>query len=288
MAQTNLTLIKILEFPVTKIIIGIIVVAGSVVLVEWGGRLLLNPTSLSDEVKNLIIAITESFLALFSYVLLFKFYEKRRIEELNAASFGKNASLGFLTGLILQSLFIFVLYLSHDYSIIRVNPFSSLLPAFSFALTAGFVAELLILGVAYRLIEEKLGTIITLIIFSILFAIFHLGAKGATLVSIIASGVQAGLLLSSSFVLTRKLWFPIFFHFAWDFVEPGIYGAINPANSIEQSLFTSKINGPKILTGGLLGPQNSIQSIVICLAASLIFLWLAKKKNNFVKPYWKR
>jgi len=81
---------------------------------------------------------------------------------------------------------------------------------------------------------------------------------------------------------------PIFLHFAWDFAEPGIFGGINPSISIDKSLFTSKISGASILTGGQMGPQNSIQSLLFCLIAAIIFLWLAKQKNHFIKPFWKR
>lgn len=227
-------------------------------------------------------------MAVLGYVVLFRFYEQRQIKELSLASFWKNALAGFFAGLILQSLLIFVLYLAGGYSIVHVNPASFLLPACSTALTAGFVAEILIRGIAFRLTEEKLGTLITLLIFALLFAIFHLNVKGVTVVSILASALQAGVLLSAAYVFTRTLWFPIFLHFAWDFANPGIYGAINPGNSIEESLITSRISGPELLTGGELGPENSVQSIIFCLAASAIFLWLAKRKNRFVKPFWQK
>ena len=86
--------------------------------------------------------------------------------------------IGFVTGFILQSLFILVIYLAGDYSINHVNPFSFLLPSFATALTAGFVGEIVIRGIFFRLTEEKLGTVLTLIICVLLFAIMHMSAKG--------------------------------------------------------------------------------------------------------------
>src|SRR5436190_1085550 len=155
-------------------------------------------------------------------------------------------------------------------------------------IVAGFVAEILILGVIFRLIEEELGTIIALVILTLLFAVMHMNVKGANFLSVSSTAIQSGLLLSAAYVFSRSLWLPIFFHFAWDFAEPGVFGAINPGISIDQSLLTSKVDGPLILTGGQLGPQNSIQSLLLCSIVSLIFLWLAKQKNNFIKPSWKR
>src|SRR5262249_33713257 len=124
---------KIMQFPLTKILIGILVVAGSVALVEWIRRSLLDRTNLTDNEKNFIVAVTESLLALLSYILLFKFYEKRQIKELSFAIFWKNASIGFLTGLLLQSLLILVIYLAGGYHIISINPVSFLIPAFTTA-----------------------------------------------------------------------------------------------------------------------------------------------------------
>jgi membrane protease YdiL (CAAX protease family) len=267
-------------------IIGSAVVIGSVALIESAGAPLIDKTQLTTDLKNIIIAIVESLLAVACYILLFRFYEKRQITELSASTFVKNALIGFFIGLILQSVFILVIYLAGDYAITQVNPVSYVLPAFAYSFTAGFVAELLLRGILFRLTEEKTGTVPALIIFTLLFAILHVNSKGATAVSACATAMQAGLLLSATYVYSRSLWLPIFLHFSWDFAEPGIYGGINPGISTEKSLFYSKITGSYLLTGGEAGPGNSIQSAILCLTASLLFLWLARRKGNFIKSWW--
>lgn len=286
--MTQLTVFKkILHFFLTKIIIGIALVVASVAFIEWAGRPLLDSTSLSTDAKNILISFAESAVALAIYILLFRLYERRNIHELSASAFAKNAVSGFLTGFLLQAVFILIIYLAGGYAIISVNPFSSVLPAFATALTAGFVAEILIIGIFFRLAEEKLGTVITLIIITILFGIFHFNAPGATGLSITATAVEAGLMIAAIFVYTRSLWSVIFFHFGWDFTEPGIFGGINPGMSTSETLFTSKITGPAILTGGQTGPQNSLQALLICLLLSLLLLWIAKGQNKWIKPWWK-
>lgn len=279
---------KILKFFLTRIIIGILVVGGLVAFIEWSGRLVLEKSHFPDELKNVVISISDAGIALFSYILLFRFYEKRQIEELTLSSLGKNVISGFAAGLILQSLFILLIFIFCNYSITHVNPFSFLLPSFATAFTAGFVAEILIRGIVFRIIEEKFGTVITVLFFVSLFALMHLNVSGATTLSVLSTAIQAGLLLSAAYVYTRSLWFTIFLHFAWDFTEPGIFGAINPGNTIQESLFSSKISGPVFLTGGQMGPQNSIQALIICSLAGLLFLRFAKRKNKFIKPSWKK
>jgi uncharacterized protein len=278
---------KGLHFFLTKIIIGIAVLVVLVALVEWLGRLSLGKTQLGDNTKNIIVAVSDAAIALLGYVLLFRVYEKRRIKELSVSTFGKNAIVGFATGLLLQSLFILVIYITGIYSVIHVNPISALVLPFTAALTAGFVAEILLLGVLFRLIEEQLGTVITLLFFILLFAILHINGEGVTFLSVCVTAIQAGFMLSAAYIFSRSLWLPIFLHFSWDFAEPGIFGGINPSLSITQSLLTSKISGAALITGGQTGPQNSLQSLILCLLTGALFLLLAKQKNNFIKPNWK-
>ena len=276
---------KALHFFLTKIIIGIAVIVGLVAIVEWLGGLL-DKTKLTDDTKHLIIAISNSAIAISGYVILFRVYEKRQIIELSASTLVRNAVLGCVSGFLLQLLFIIVIYVGGIYSIVRLNQISTLLAPLSFALTGGVVAEILLIGVLFRLLEKQTGTIIALILFIILFAVLHINVKGATVVSIGATAFQAGLMLPAAYVFSRSLWLPIFLHFSWDFAEPGIFGGINPSSSLMQGLFTSRIAGDPLLTGGLTGPQNSLQSLLLCSIAGFVLLLLAKRKNNFIKPTW--
>ncbi len=279
---------KVLNFYLTLIVIGVLIVGGSVAFIHLAVQFLLEKSHLPDSIRNLIISFSDSAIALVSYILLFRFFEKRRIRELSFSSLVRNAITGFITGFIMQSLFILVIYLFCTYTVLNINPFSYLLPAFTYALTAGFVTEILIRGIIFRIIEQKAGTAVAIVFITIVFALMHINAAGATALSVISTAVQAGFVLSAGYVLTRSLWFPIFLHFAWDFAEPGFFGGINPGNSIDVNLISSNISGPAILTGGRMGPQNSIEAIIICLLAGLFFLWLAQKHNNIIKPFWRR
>ena len=278
---------KALHFFLTKMIIGIGVIVLLVAVIEWLGSSILDKTNLPDDKKALTVAVAEAFIATTGYIFLFRIYDKRPIHELSASAFFNNATVGFLTGVALQSLFILVIYLTGTFLIVNINPVSTLISPFAFALTAGFVAEIILIGIVFRLLEQQTGTVIALFIFIILFAILHINVKGATIISISATAMQAGLLLPAAYVYSRTLWLPIFLHFGWDFAEPGIFGGINPSASLTQGLLTSKIAGNPLFTGGETGPQDSLSSLLLCLLSGLIFLSLAKQKNNLIKPQWK-
>ena len=151
----------------------------------------------------------------------------------------------------------------------------------------GYPIKNLAEGLNWRLIGPRWATVIAVLIPALLFGLAHATNPNATMLSTINIMIFA-VLFAAGYVLTGELALPIGLHFAWDFTEPGIYGAINPGNTIEKSLFTSKITGSELLTGGQFGPGNSIQAAIFCLIAGLLFLSSAKRKNNFIKPYWKK
>lgn len=278
---------KVLHFFFIKMIVGIAVIVALVALTELLRSVLLDKTNLSNDTKAMATAITEAVIAVAAYIILFKLYDKRQIHELSASTFFNNATAGFLTGLALQSLFILVIYLTGTFLIVNINPVSTLISPFAFALTAGFVAEIIMIGIVFRLLEQQTGTLIALLVFIILFAILHVNVKGATVISVGATAMQAGLMLPAAYVFSRNLWLPIFIHFGWDFAEPGIFGGINPSSSLTHGLLTSNIAGNSLLTGGETGPQDSLSSLLLCLLLGIIFLLLAKRKSNVIKPRWR-
>jgi membrane protease YdiL (CAAX protease family) len=276
---------KALHFFLTKMIVGIGVIVSLVAFIEWLRSLILDKTNLSNDVKALIVSVAEAFITTTAYIFLFRAYDKRRIHELNAATFINNAVIGFLTGILLQSLFILIIYLAGTFLVVNLNPVSVLISPFAFALTAGFVAEIIMIGIVFRLLEQQTGTLVALLVFITLFAILHINAKGATVISVSATAMQAGFLLPAAYVFSRSLWLPVFLHFGWDFAEPGIFGGINPSSSLTQGLFTNKIAGNSLLTGGETGPQDSLISLLLCFLLGIIFLVLARQKNNLIRPH---
>jgi membrane protease YdiL (CAAX protease family) len=93
-----------------------------------------------------------------------------------------------------------------------------------FALTAGFVAEIIMVGIVFRLLEETIGTVTALLIFHCSVCRFAYKCKRRNFVSVGATAMQAGFMLPAAYVFSRNLWLPVFLHFGWDFAEPGIFG----------------------------------------------------------------
>lgn len=279
---------KILHFPLTKIIIGLVV---CVVIVGVGQTLIqkvLELTNIGKDFKNLIGGIFTAILAVISYTYLFKLYEKREITEFSKKGIIKNLSIGIVLGAILQSLTILVIYLKGGYSVISINPILFIIPPLTMGITSAIIEETLFRGIIFRIPEQKLGSYISLLISALIFGALHLSNPNSSLSAGIGLAIQAGLLLGAAYIYSRNLWFPIAIHFAWNFTQSAIYGANVSGGSISKTLITSKIEGAEWYTGGQFGPEGSIQATVFCLIATIILLVLSHKQGKIIKPYWRK
>jgi len=279
--------IKFINFPLTKIIVGVAVLIIAMLTVQKFSQDFIKHIGLSNELKSLIAAVLASAVALASYYFLFKYYERRKIGELSFNRFGYHMLLGLTVGFGILSMVILIMYFGRAYSIIDFHPISFLIPALAMAISSAIFEEVLFRGIIFRITEEKLGSIFALIISSSIFGFGHLANQNSTLFSAIAITMEAGVLLGAAYIYSKNLWLPIFIHFAWNFSEGGIYGAIISGNGLNKSLVTSKISGPELLTGGAFGPENSLQAVVLGLILGLLFLWMAKKQGKIVAPFWK-
>jgi uncharacterized protein len=217
-----------------------------------------------------------------------RFYEQRAVSELTTRGLGRNLLTGILLGTILQSLTIFVIYLFGGFAVVAVNPVSFLLPSLTMAFTSAIFEEILVRGIVYRILEEKLGSYIALFVSAAIFGGLHLGNPNSSIIAAVGLALQAGLFLAAAYMYTRNLWFPIAIHFAWNFTQAGIYGASVSGNAIGKSLFTTEITGSNWYTGGAFGPEGSVQATVFCLLATVGLLILILKEKNIIKPFWKQ
>jgi uncharacterized protein len=286
--KNQTTFQKVLHFPLTKITIAIIVCVGIYGIGQFALGQLLDLTALDKEIKNLVIGIVASLLAIGSYVFLFKWYEKRPITELSTQNIGKHLLWGISIGFILQALTILVMYVKGGYTVVSVNPFLYIIPSLTMAFTSAIFEEILMRGIIFRLIEEKWGSYIALIISAIIFGALHLANPNSSIVAALGLAIQAGLSLAAAYIYTKNLWFPIAIHFAWNFTQSGIFGAVTSGNAMKKTLITSKIEGAEWFTGGAFGPEGSIQATLFCLVVTIILIFLSQKEGKIVPPYWEK
>lgn len=276
------TIHKILHFYITRIILGLLVCFIAFILAQVVGRIL-EWTSLDKNFRNLLKGAIASAAVIYAYIFFFRQSEKRKISEFSSKGATEYIITGTAIGIALQSLTIGVMVITGDFTIISVNPISSMIIPFTIAFSVAIFEEILVRGIILRILEERFGSNIALVISAVIFGALHLFNADSTWISALYVGIEGGLLMGAAYLYSRNLWFPISIHFAWNFMQSGIFGAITSGNEQAGSLFTTQISGNHWITGGPFGPEGSIQAVIICFLGALLLLQLGKKKMIILK-----
>jgi membrane protease YdiL (CAAX protease family) len=136
--------------------------------------------------------------------------------------------------------------------------------------------ELLFRGVVHRILEERAGSVIAIAVSSLLFGLTHLINGNATLWGTLAIAVEGGAMLAVAYTATRSLWLPIGLHFAWNFLESGVFGTAVSGAESEPGLLHTVLSGPAAFTGGTFGPEAGLFALLCCLTTTLLLLRKAK------------
>lgn len=277
---------KFLQSTVVRIFIAVILVGAATAIGQVLLNLLRQIFSIQDSaVTNLLAFVLIPPLTYYAYRFYVRWLEKRRMTELSFSKAWKEFGIGAFIGLALFSLVILILWLSGYYRVINVGlisltVFGSLLGA----LVSAWVQELIFRATIYRIIEAWLGTWWALAISALLFGLIHLSSEGATLVSALAVSLEAGVILGAAYTLTHRIWMALGIHMAWDFANDGIYGVgVAGQSGVKLTgLIQASLNGPALFTGGTLGVEASLLTLIVMLLAGSIILWIAYRGGHFV------
>jgi membrane protease YdiL (CAAX protease family) len=277
---------KLLQFPVLRILIVVLLVGLATAI----GQIILGLLRTTLSITNPAIANLLAFLLIipltyFAYRFYVRRIETREMTELGFSHAWSEFGIGALLGFGLITLVIVLLWLLGDYQVTGLQVvFLPLFGALLGALTSAWVQELIFRAGIYRITEEWLGTWWALVISALLFGLIHLTSAGATLISALAVSLEAGILLGAAYTLTHRLWMALGIHMAWDFANDGIYGVgiAGQTGARLSGLLQAKLSGPVLLTGGALGVEASIITLIVMLIAGLALLWMAYRKGQFV------
>lgn len=277
----NVFIKKVLHFPITKIIIGIVVPFSLFIAIQ---NFVLKPffyNIIQD--KSIAVPIIHfiSFLVLLAaYYFLFRFYDKREITELSLKYLHKELFGGFLFGFFAISVVIFILYVLGYYQAFGISTTHYPIKFFTFLIVAAIVEDLFHRGLIVRVCENWLGTNATLVI-AMLVELQHITNPNNNLFSFLLYVIW-GFTMAMMFIYTKRIWLPFFFHLGWNFAQP-FYGSnlsgINDMGSIIQSTFS----GPELVTGGVFGIETSIITLSFLLIIGVVLYYLAKKEGKIVK-----
>ena len=148
-------------------------------------------------------------------------------------------------------------------------------------LAASIFEEFIFRGVLFRILEQHVGTLKSLLFVSILFGAVHIFNEGSGPL-IFVSAALIGALWCGVYVLSRNIWVVGLHHAAWNLA---IFSSGIPLSGVEEfagkAPIESTYHGPLLMTGGAFGPEGSIITLVVVPACLWLVLRWARQKNRY-------
>lgn len=130
--------------------------------------------------------------------------------------------------------------------------------------------ELMFRGYAFQTVIQIFGVWGTVLPFSVLFAVAHMGNLGSTPLSL-GNTFLWGVVFGIAFMRTRALWLPIGLHVGWNWALP-VLGINLSGFEIRLHPWMLEWRAHEVISGGVYGLEASI--LTTFAAAALIFLLL--------------
>lgn len=199
----------------------------------------------------------------------------------------RQASLGVLAGVALFSLVMGLLALGGAY---RAQwdpaPFGTLLASVVMLMLAAWFEEVFFRAILFRCIEGWAGSGAALLVSSALFGLAHFDNPSAGWLPALAIAIEAGVMLGAVWMWTRSLWAVWGLHFAWNWVQGGLFGA--PVSGLEiQGLFRATLSGDPLWTGGAFGPEAGLVAVLVCGTAGVLALAHVIRRGGWRPCPWR-
>ena len=274
-----------LQFPLTRFVLGFLAIGIWVFAIQVGVHLA--GVELHTPLHALLgLLIPIGVLAI--YVGFVRILERREPVELASKGAQRFAARGILVGAALFCTSMLLMKLDGAWNYLGMAPLSYLVYPLISAFIAGMMEETVVRGLLFRIVEESLGSWIALGLSAVIFGLLHAFNPGASIVSTAAIALEAGVLLAAAYMYTRSLWFVMGLHFAWNFTEGGVFATPVSGGPTEGVIRVGFVSGRDWLTGGAFGPEASLPAVLVCTAAGIAFIILAKRANRVVPPFWMR
>lgn len=148
-------------------------------------------------------------------------------------------------------------------------------------LMVGFLEEFLFRGYALHTLADGIGFWPAAILMAILFARGHMGNGGETRLGIVATAFFA-LFAAATLRRTGDLWLAVGAHCGWDWAQSFFYGVPDsglktPGHLLSPHLSTT---APVWLSGGSVGPEGSVLTLILWGAMFAVFLLVYRKRQE--------
>lgn len=224
---------------------------------------------------NLVAALACA-LGYWAYVIR---VERREVTELSGSGalteWSRGAALGVLLGLLtLAPLWALGVYriegFGDGFQLINQAPEMLLVSVFE---------ELLIRGVIFRIAEQAWGSRRALVLSTGLFVAAHLPGEISLLGLLVTAA--ASIAFTAAFQVSRRLWWPIGMHFAWNYLFSAVF-SIPVSGHEAKGWLRGSLDGPEWLSGGAYGVEASAMALLVWAVAGALLLSQARTRGRFM------
>ena len=72
---------------------------------------------------------------------------------------------------------------------------------------------------------------------------------------------------------------------SWNFIQGGVFGSdVSGTGMIKRGLFEATFHGPDWLTGGHMGVEGSVVTVVVCATTATVILLMARRRGMLLAP----
>lgn len=132
--------------------------------------------------------------------------------------------------------------------------------------------EIAVRGYVLQVLAAWRGPVLASVATGLAFGLQHAANPGANLGGLLYTALN-GALLGLLVLRTRSLWIAIGYHAAWNLAAAILLGLRDSGNIEAGALLHTRLDGPRLLTGGSYGFEASILTGAIELAVLLLLLW---------------
>lgn len=240
-----------------------------------------------DELRNmstekLLITQFFGFLGLLLNVFIFrKFIDRQSIMSLGF-SFSKRCR-DLLAGFSLAAVIMGVGFITlNALGYIKVVDFlfvaKSIFLGFILFIIVSLNEEIMVRGYILNNLLTTMNKFWALLLSSSIFALLHVFNSGLSTIGII-NLLLAGILLGSTYIYTKNLWFPISLHLFWNFIQGPVLGYKVSGMNLS-SMISIETVGDNIYTGGKFGFEGSIVCTILMVISIVAIIYYYERKER--------
>ena len=190
----------------------------------------------------------------------------------------------FFWGFLPLSVCLFVLHIFHayDFGHLALHGVDMFVWGTEWAgifVLVGLSEEYLLRGYALYTLSDGIGFWPAAIVLAVLFGLGHSVNPGETRVGLIATVVFT-LFATITLRYTGNLWLAVGAHAGWDWGQSFFYGVSDSGLKAQGHLLEPTFSGPDWLSGGTVGPEGSVVTLILWALMTILFVMLYRRRRK--------